>query len=73
MIRTEAEHEEAVKRVTEQQARREALAARLGHMGLKPEEIKRATDPLRSFNLQLEEEVEAYERLKRSDFDEPQR
>ncbi len=33
-------------------------------------EIKRAMDPLRSFHLQLEEEVEAYERLKRGDLGE---
>jgi DNA-binding XRE family transcriptional regulator len=39
-------------------------------MGLKADEVKRAMDPLRSFNLQLEEEVEAYERLKRGDLGE---
>ncbi len=38
-------------------------------MGLTPAEIKRAIDPVRSFHLQLEEEVQSYERLKRGQFD----
>ena len=32
--------------------------------------IKRVTDPMESFHLQLKEEVESYERLKRGEFDE---
>ena len=39
-------------------------------MGLTASEIKRATDPIQSFHLQLEEEVQSYERLKRGEFDE---
>jgi DNA-binding XRE family transcriptional regulator len=70
MIRNEAEYQEAVKRLKEERARYEAHEAELARMGLKPEEIKRAMDPLRSFNLQLDEEVEAYERLKRGDLGE---
>lgn len=70
MIRNEVEYQEAVKRLKEESARYEAHEAELARMGLKPEEIKRAMDPLRSFNLQLEEEVEAYERLKRGDLGE---
>ena len=34
--------------------------------------IKRALDPMRSFHLQLQEEIESYERLKRGEFDEIQ-
>jgi len=34
------------------------------------DEIKRATDPLRSFRQQLAEGVESYDRLKRGEFDE---
>ena len=34
------------------------------------EEIKRVIDPIESFHLQLKEEVESYERLKRGEFDE---
>jgi ribosome-binding protein aMBF1 (putative translation factor) len=70
MIRNEAEYQEAVKRLTEERARHRAHKAELARMGLKPKEIKRAMDPLRSFSLQLEEEVEAYERLKRGDLGE---
>lgn len=70
MIRNETEYQEAVKRLREEKARHEAHEQELVRMGLKPDEIKRAMDPLRSFSLQLEEEVEAYERLKRGDLGE---
>lgn len=70
MIRNEAEYQEAVKRLKEERARHDAHEGELARMGLKPSEIKRAMDPLRSFNLQLVEEVEAYERLKRGDLGE---
>jgi ribosome-binding protein aMBF1 (putative translation factor) len=70
MIRNEPEYQEAVKRLKDERARHEAHEAELGRMGLKRKEIKRAMDPLRSFSLQLEEEVEAYERLKRGDLGE---
>ncbi len=70
MIRNESEYQEAVKRVKDERARHTAHEAELARMGLKADEIKRAMDPLRSFNLQLEEEVEAYERLKRGDLGE---
>lgn len=70
MIRNEAEYQEAVKRLKEEQARHKAHATELTRMGLKRKEIKRAMDPLRSFSLQLEEEVQAYERLKRGDLGE---
>ena len=70
MIRNEAEYQEAVNRLKDERARHEAHEAELARVGLKAEEIKRAMDPLRSFSLQLEEEVEAYERLKRGDLGE---
>ncbi len=70
MIRNEVEYQEAVKRLKEERARYDAHERELVRMGLKPDEVKRAMDPLRSFNLQLEEEVEAYERLKRGDLGE---
>jgi ribosome-binding protein aMBF1 (putative translation factor) len=41
-------------------------------MGLGPEEIKRAMDPMRSLHQQLSEEAESYERLKRGEFEELQ-
>jgi ribosome-binding protein aMBF1 (putative translation factor) len=70
MIRNEVEYQEAVKRLKEERARYDAHEQELVRMGLRPDEVKRAMDPLRSFNLQLEEEVEAYERLKRGDLGE---
>jgi DNA-binding XRE family transcriptional regulator len=70
MIRNETEYQEAVKRLKEERARHDAHERELVRMGLKRAEVKRAMDPLRSFNLQLEEEVEAYERLKRGDLGE---
>ncbi len=70
MIRNENEYKEAVRRSTEERKRlaehERALSAK-GHTG---EELQRLLDPLTSFHLQLEEEIESYERLKRGDFDE---
>jgi DNA-binding XRE family transcriptional regulator len=70
MIRNEAEYKEAVQRLTDERTRLEAHRLALAKAGLNKAEIKRAMDPLRSFHLQLEEEVEAYERLKRGDLGE---
>lgn len=67
MIRNESEYQEAVRRLLEEEERFADHESRLREMGLKPEELKRALDPLRSFHLQLVEEVESYERLKRGD------
>lgn len=68
MIRNENEYQEAVRRIEEEKKRLVEHEARLESMGLGKEERKRALDPLRSFHLQLAEEVESYERLKRGDF-----
>lgn len=70
MIRTDREYEEAVRRLREEDARLEEHRRRLRGEGLKAAALKRALDPIRSFHLQLQEEVEAYERLKRGSFDE---
>ena len=67
MIRTEAEYQEAFRRVADEKARIAAHRAHLEAMELSPEEIKRALDPLQSFHLQLAEEVESYERLRRGE------
>jgi ribosome-binding protein aMBF1 (putative translation factor) len=68
MIRNEAEYQEASKRLDDEAQRLEQHRARLKETGLNDEEIKRVIDPLSSFHLQLREEVEAYERLKRGEF-----
>ena len=70
MIRNENEYREAVARLTEEKGRIKAQRAELKKMGLTATEIKRATDPIFSSHLQLEEEVQSYERLKRGEFDE---
>ena len=69
MIRNETEYQEAVRRLTEEKKRLEAHRERLAETGLSPTEVKRALDPLRSFQAQLEEELSCYERLKRGDVD----
>ena len=70
MIRSEAEYQEAVRRLGEQEERLKEQQARLAEMGLQPAEVKRAMDPVRSFRQQLAEEAETYERLRRGDFGE---
>ena len=70
MIRNETEYQEASVRLAEERNRLAEHRARLKEAGLKDEEIKRVIDPMESFHLQLQEEVESYERLKRGEFDE---
>lgn len=70
MIRNEGEYKEAVHRLGEERKRLASQRAALAKAGLSKTEIKRAMDPFRSFHLQLAEEVEAYERLKRGDLGE---
>ena len=69
MIRNETEYQEASTRLTEERTRLADHRARLKEAGLKDDEIKRVIDPMESFHLQLQEEVESYERLKRGEFD----
>ncbi len=70
MIRNEAEYQEAMARLDDERRRLAEHRERLGALGLDAEELKRALDPLRSFHLQLEDEVQSYERLKRGDIGE---
>ena len=70
MIRNEAEYQEACARLAEERNRLADHRARLKEAGLSDEEIKRVIDPMESFHLQLQEEVESYERLKRGEFEE---
>lgn len=65
MIRNEPEYQEASKRLVEESLRFDEHRLRLKQSGLSDVEIRRVIDPLESFHLQLKEEVEAYERLKR--------
>jgi ribosome-binding protein aMBF1 (putative translation factor) len=70
MIRNETEYQEASARLTDERKRLAEHRARLQEAGLAEDEIKRVIDPMESFHLQLSEEVESYERLKRGEFDE---
>lgn len=70
MIRNETEYQEAVRRQKEERGRLAEHKARLKKTGLSADELRRALDPLRSFHLQLEEEIESYERLKRGELEE---
>jgi ribosome-binding protein aMBF1 (putative translation factor) len=70
MIRNETEYKEAVARLEEERKRLSEHRARLKETGLTDEEIKRVIDPMESFHLQLKEEVESYQRLKRGEFEE---
>ena len=70
MIRNETEYQEASARLADERNRLTEHRARLKETGLSDEEIKRVIDPMESFHLQLKEEVESYERLKRGEFEE---
>ncbi|HJS87557.1 MAG TPA: helix-turn-helix transcriptional regulator [Acetobacteraceae bacterium] len=70
MIRSETEYKEAVARLSAEKERLSEHRARLKETGLSDEEIKRVIDPMQSFHLQLSEEVESYERLRRREFEE---
>ncbi len=69
MIRNEREYKEAVRRIKQDKAVMEKQKKSLKKLKLSSAEIKRAQDPMMSFHLQLVEEVEWYERVKRKDFD----
>jgi AraC-like DNA-binding protein len=68
MIRNEAEYQEASQRLAQESLRLAEHRVRLKEAGLSDDEINRVIDPIESFHLQLQEEVEAYERLKRGEF-----
>lgn len=68
MIRNDAEHKKAIERIAAECERIEALRHQLEIAGLGADEVNRAIEPIQSFHLQLVEEVDEYERLKRGEF-----
>jgi len=70
MIRNETEYKKAVERVEEESKMLEKTREHLKAKGLTDDEVKRVIDPIESFYLQLREEVESYEKLKRGEFEE---
>jgi hypothetical protein len=69
-IRNETEFQEAWARLADARNRLTDHRTRLEEASLGDEEIERVIDPMESFHLQLKEEVESYERLKRGEFEE---
>ena len=69
MIKTEKEYLEAKKRLEQEYKSLADHETKMKSAGLNPEQTKLAIDPLLSFTLQLREEVEEYEKLKRGQFD----
>lgn len=65
MIRSEKEYERAVNRLEEEQKVIERQRAQFKKLGYTGEELERLMQPLISFHSQLNEEVEAYEGMKR--------
>lgn len=65
MIRNDNEYKAAVERLRAEKQAMEAQRADLKAQGYTADEVQRATDPFLSFHLQLVEEVEHYERLRR--------
>ncbi|MBU6455155.1 MAG: helix-turn-helix domain-containing protein [Cyanobacteria bacterium REEB67] len=68
MIKTEPEYQECLKRLEEDRKVIRAQQEKLEEMKLSPEQVQIAMEPVLSFNAQLKEEVEWYERVKRRDF-----
>lgn len=70
MIRNETEYQEATKRIDEEKARLAEYVTAWREQGYGTDEIAALKEPLESFHLQLVEEVQSYERLKRGQFSE---
>jgi len=70
MIRNESEYQETSRRLAEEKERIDKLGEKLRSDGEGADAVKRLTDPLVSFHLQLREEVESYERLQKGQFKE---
>lgn len=68
MIKTEQEYLEAKSRLEQEFKALETHRTKMKKAGLKKDQIQLAIDPLESFALQLKEEVEEYEKLKRGEF-----
>ncbi len=69
MIRNEREYKEALSRLEQDGEVITAQRRMLVERGLSEAEVERALGPMLSFNAQLEEEVEWYERVRRRDFE----
>lgn len=69
MIKTEHEYLEAKQRLEAEFKKIAEHKNKIKKAGLTKDQVKLALDPLSSFAMQLQEEVEEYEKLKRGQFD----
>lgn len=70
MIRTEIEFQNSRKRLEQIEQLLRDQEAKLAAEGLRPAQIKRALDPSRVLHVQIKDELDSYERLKKGRFDE---
>lgn len=70
MIRTEKEYQQMVERAEQEKELISKQRQQFKEEGLTSAQVKRLIDPLESFHLQLQEEVQAYERLCRGELSE---
>lgn len=70
MIRNEAEYQQAVARVDAEKKRFVEHIEAWNKHGFTVDQIAKLREPLESFHMQLVEEVQSYERLKRGQFSE---
>ncbi len=70
MIRTEKEYRLMIKRLEQEKELIAKQRQQFVQEGLGNEQVQRLIDPLESFYLQLQEEVDAYERLCQGELDE---
>lgn len=70
MIRSEAEYQQALKSIDAERERFASHAEEWKRQGYTDEQVAKLLEPLESFHLQLVEEVQSYERLKRGQFSE---
>ncbi len=68
MIKTEKEYLETKERLEKEFESIEQHRSKMKKAGMSKKQISLAVDPLHSFALQLQEEVEEYEKLQRGDF-----
>jgi ribosome-binding protein aMBF1 (putative translation factor) len=68
MIRNQSEYREATERVRQEKRRLDLYKAGLKRQGLSRDQIRKALEPIQAFHIQLMEEVAAYERLRRGEF-----
>lgn len=69
MIRTEREYQEAIKRLKDDTDFMEQQRQKLVELKLSDAEIERAMEPAICFHEQLKEEAQAYEKLRRGEFE----